>query len=113
MSKSKYHAKKTMVYGIEFDSQKEAQHYMKLRSMEREGKIRNLKRQVEYELIPKQVTIFNGKQKTLRATHYVSDFEYDDLFGHHVVDVKGLRTREYMIKKKLMLWIHHIVVEEI
>ena len=102
---SKYHAKKTTVNGIVFDSKKEALRYAELLLLESAGAIQNLRRQVSYELIP--------KQKGERACHYVADFIYDENGGTVVEDVKGVRTDAYRIKRKLMLWRYGIRIKEI
>lgn len=45
--------------------------------------------------------------------HYTPDFSYTDDRGvHHVEDVKGRVSREYPIKKRLMLASHGVTVEE-
>lgn len=100
--------------GIKFDSKKEAQVYARLKTMEKFGIIKDLERQVEYELIPKFE--FNGK--TYRKTIYKCDFRYvsveDDKI--HVVDVKSLITAKndvYRLKKKLMAYKYGIEIEEI
>ena len=50
-----------------------------------------------------------------RECSYVADHVYFDLaLGKVVVeDVKGVRTEAYKIKKKLMLWVHGIVISEV
>lgn len=49
-----------------------------------------------------------------RRCEYVADFVYRDRQGRLVVeDVKGVRTKEYIIKKKLMLWVYGIEVKEV
>ena len=102
---SKYRNRKTVIDGITFDSKKEGQRYQELKLLQRAGKIRNLRMQVEFELIPKQA----GE----RACKYKADFVYH-LAGEMVVeDVKGKRTREYIIKRKLMLWRHGIKIVEV
>lgn len=110
---SKYGNRKTTLNGVEFDSHKEAQRYAQLRLLERAGKISNLRRQVKYVLIPAQR---DEKGKLLeRECSYVADHVYFDLaLGKVVVeDVKGVRTEAYKIKKKLMLWVHGIVISEV
>ena len=104
---NKYGAKKIRdpATGYVFDSKKEFVRWCELRIMERAGKISDLKRQVSYELIP--------KQKGERACTYVADFVYIDENGETVVeDSKGVRTDAYRIKRKLMLWVHHIKIKE-
>lgn len=117
MPMSKYHAKKTEVDGIVFDSKKEAQRYNQLKVMEKFGLICNLKRQCKYELIPAQY--IDGKCVE-RAVTYVADFEYEVLkdpkipTGTHIVeDVKGMRTKDYIIKRKLMLHLQGIRITEV
>lgn len=104
--KNKYGARKVKAPdGQVFDSQKEYNRWCNLRLLERAGKISDLKRQVKYELIPKQ----EGE----RACTYVADFVYVDAAGNPVVeDCKGFRTEGYKIKRKLMLWVHGIKVKE-
>ncbi len=103
---SKYHAKKVTVDGIVFDSKKEAQRYGQLRLMEKARLITDLQRQVCFQLIPKQ----SGE----RSCQYIADFVYRDRDGKTVVeDVKGYRTDAYIIKRKLMLWVHGIHITEI
>ena len=103
--KNKYGARKvTSPDGHVFDSKKEFVRWCDLRLLERAGKISDLKRQVKYELIPKQ----DGE----RACNYVADFVYCQDGNTVVEDCKGFRTEGYKIKRKLMLWVHGIKVKE-
>ena len=117
MRVGKYGNRKVVVDGIRFDSQKEAHRWQELRLLERAGKIADLRRQVRYELIPAQR--INGKCVE-RAVCYYADFVYRDERGHLIVeDVKGYRDPQnagyakFVIKRKLMLWVHGIRVNEI
>lgn len=103
---NKYGAKKiTAPDGSVFDSKKEFHRWCELRLLERAGKISGLRRQISYELIP--------KQKGERACSYIADFVYFNEVGDLVVeDCKGYRTDAYKIKKKLMLWVHGIRIYE-
>ena len=96
---SKYHSKKTTIYGITFDSKKEANRYCELRLLEMAGKIKDLQLQQQFVLQPS----FKKKGKTIRAITYVADFVYFDLerMKNVVEDVKGFKTKEYMLKKKI------------
>lgn len=105
---SKFHAKKTVVDGIEFDSAKEAKRYTKLRAMEEEGKIQGLRLQVPYELLPS----FECDGVKYRGMKYVADFVYYRDGKQIVEDCKGFKTPEYKMKKKLMAYINHINIEE-
>lgn len=96
---SKYHAQKTVLDGIKFDSKKEANRYAELKIMERAGLISGLQRQVRFELIP----AFDVDGKHYRPTSYVADFVYTDVkSGKQVVeDCKGFRTDIYRLKAKM------------
>lgn len=106
---SKYRAKKVEVDGIRFDSRKEAERYKKLRILQATGEISDLQLQVKFELIPSQRS--DGRVIE-RAVTYVADFTYLCNGVFVVEDVKGLRTPEYVIKRKLMLYIHGIRIKE-
>ena len=109
---SKYNAQKTTVDGITYDSRKEAQRAQELRLMLKAGIISNLREQVPYELIPAQKNEY-GKVIE-RAVIYKADFVYDDENGKTVVeDVKGVRTKEFVIKRKLMLYEYGIRIREV
>ena len=108
---SKYRAKKTEVDGIAFDSKKEAKRFMELELLVKNGAISNLQRQVKFELIPSQK--IDGKVAE-RACSYVADFVYLDKEGNTIVeDTKGVKTKDYIIKRKLMLWVHGIRIKEV
>lgn len=122
---AKYHNQKKIYDGQAFDSKKEAKRYQQLKLMEKAGVITNLQRQTKYELIPAQY--IDGKCVE-RSVTYIADFEYDELVPlrqrsvmveadakmkrHVVEDCKGYRTDVYKLKKKLMLWLHHIQILE-
>jgi hypothetical protein len=108
--RSKYQSKKTTVDGIEFDSQKEARRFRELVLLERAGRIQDLKWQVKFELIPSQR--IDGKVVE-RACTYVADFVYTENGKNVVEDTKGFKTKDYIIKRKLMLWVHGIRIKEI
>lgn len=107
---SKYGNRKTLVDGIEFDSRKEAQRWAELKLLERAGQIYNLQRQVSFVLIPKQTR--NGKVVE-RPCVYKADFVYTENGEEVVEDAKGMRTKEYTIKRKLMLWQYGIQIKEV
>lgn len=118
---SKYYSKKVEVGGEVFDSRKEYRRFCELSLLLRAGAITELKRQVEFELIPAQrepdtVGVRGGikKGKVIeQKCSYVADFVYKEN-GHTVVeDTKGFKTKDYIIKRKLMLWVHKIKIKEI
>lgn len=108
--RSKYGNRKTVYDGISFDSKKEAQRYAELKLLLRANVIENLELQKEYELIPSQ---YIGKKCVERALKYKADFVYKQNGETIVEDAKGIRTKEYTIKRKLMLYIHGIRIKEV
>ena len=124
---NKYGNRKVIIDGEVFDSKREAYRYQDLKFREKIGAISDLKRQVVYELIPvqreKSTKVYKkGRKKGQpvegkiieKAVTYIADFVYtDSATGKEVVeDAKGMRTRDYIIKRKLMLYIHGIKVQE-
>lgn len=120
---AKYHSKKVTRNGITYDSIKEAKRHQELLLLERAGAIKDLQRQVEFELIPTQrepdrVGVRGGKIKGKTIEHavkYVADFVYIENGKQVVEDVKSpaTRTRDYIIKRKLALWMLGIRIKEV
>jgi hypothetical protein len=125
MRANKYHNKKVAVGGEVFDSKKELRRYNELLLLQRAGEISDLKRQVEYELIPAQYETkeqYSKSGKRLkdkrglleRRVCYVADFVYKTKDGETVVeDTKGIKTDKYILKRKMMLFFHGIRIKEI
>lgn len=97
--------------GTKFDSKAEHRRWHHLLLQQRAKVIRNLERQVVYELAP-GVTIAGRRRPPLR---YIADMRYIDVAtGKTVVeDVKGAVTPEFRIKRHLMAWVHGIEIREI
>ena len=123
---TKYNASKCVVDGITFDSRKEAKRYCELKLLEKENVIRDLRLQVEFELLPNQYATEkrygkNGKplkdKKVLleRRVVYRADFVYilNETNETVVEDVKGIRLDTYKIKKKLMLYRYGVRIKEV
>lgn len=119
---NKYHARKYVIDNEVFDSKKEAGRWQELKLLERAGEISHLQRQVKYVLIPSQYEVSgytkSGKEKkhlVERECSYVADFVYHELASNEVVveDVKGFKTKDYIIKRKLMLHVHGIRIREV
>lgn len=108
----KYGNSKVAVGGKRYDSKREAGRAAMLRLMASAGSISDLREQVRYTLIPSQYV--NGKCVE-RSVMYIADFVYvDNATGETVVeDTKGFRTKDYIIKRKLMLWVHGIQIREV
>lgn len=117
----KYHNRKATINGITFDSKKEAHRYQELKLLEKAGEISGLQLQVKYVLIPAQYepdTVGNRggikKGKLIeRECSYIADFVYQENRETVVEDTKGMRTKDYIIKRKLMLWVHGIRIREV
>ena len=109
---NKYGNEKTEVDGIKFASRHEAKRYVELKYMERAGLIKNLQLQRVYTLIGTQKDKAGNVLE--RPVKYIADFVYKDKDGKTVVeDAKGVRTDVYRIKRKLMLSIYGIRVQEV
>lgn len=127
--RSKYNNKKVVIEDEKtgtrtvFDSEKEYHRWCQLKLMEEAGEIRNLERQVPYELIPAQYSYIprygkkgqrlkDEKKRLEAACFYKADFTYWQDGEFIVEDSKGKRTADYVIKRKLMLWKHGIQIKE-
>jgi len=121
--RSKYGNKKAQHDGIIFDSRRERNRYIILSALQRAGEISDLKMQVSFEIIPAVYEVVEKQMKTKvkkvekcvqRATHYIADFVYKDKDGNVVVeDSKGCRTKEYLLKKKMMRAFLGIEIKEV
>lgn len=109
--KNKYHNKKILFDGHNFDSIKEKNYYIKLKALEKAGLIRNLELQKEYLLQDS----FKLNGTTRRKITYKADFSYISTQDNkiHVIDVKGFKTEVYKLKKKLFEFKYKIELEEI
>lgn len=107
---SKYGSRKVTKDGVTFDSVKEYSRFCELSLLEKAGEITNLRRQVRFELIPSQK--MNGKVVE-RPVHYVADFVYQENGQTVVEDTKGFKTKDYILKRKMMLHIHGIRIREV
>ena len=101
---NKYKNKKVMYDGMEFDSQKEKNHYIGLKMLEKAGEIKDLELQKVFILQP----AFKKNGTSYRAITYKADFVYLDLRTNKIVveDTKGYRTEVYKIKKKLFEYVY-------
>lgn len=123
LKRAKYGNNKIVIGDNTYDSMKEYRRYLDLLMLEKAGEIEDLRRQVKFILIPAQrepdtVGKRGGlkKGKLLeREVAYFADFVYKDVESGEIVveDTKGMRTKEYIIKRKLMLYVHHIKIKEV
>ena len=99
--KNKYNARKTVMCGHTFDSKREAEYYLLLREKKRLGEIKSIDLQPTYTLLE---GFRDNQGKPQKPITYTPDFlvEYDD-GRREVIEVKGMRTRDYLLRKKLFL----------
>ena len=107
---SKYHSKKITVNGITYDSRKEANRHSELLLLQRAGRISDLETQVKFELLPSQR--IDGKVVE-RPVTYIADFVYRQDGKKIVEDTKGFKTKDYILKRKMLLYFHGIRIKEI
>ena len=121
---NKYYSHKVVVDGETFDSKKEYQFYLSLLRRQELGEVKDVRRQVKFVLIPTQreepiLMKRTGKLKEGRVIErecsYIADFVYEDCKSGkiEVVDTKGYKTKDYIIKRKLMLFLNGIRVKEV
>lgn len=110
--RNKYHSRKITKDGEVFDSVKEYRRWCELKLLERGKAIADLNRQVKFNLIPAQKDPATGKVVE-RACDYIADFVYWDGKKYVVEDTKGFKTKDYIIKRKLMLYVHGIRIREV
>lgn len=127
---NKYHNKKINVNGIVYDSKKEYRRHQELSLLERVGTIQDLRRQVKFILIPAQYETYarygkkgqrlkDGQRLLEKECSYTADFVYIENGKTVVEDVKGYRdpssagVAKFIIKRKLMLYIHGIRIKEV
>lgn len=113
---AKYGNKKVFYNNQKFDSKKEARRYKELLLLQELGEIKELQTQVEFTLIPSQYEVINGKKRCIeRPCKYRADFVYIDTELNAVIveDTKGFKTKDYIIKRKLMLKEFGIRIKEV
>jgi hypothetical protein len=98
---NKFRAIKTEVDGIKFDSRREAAHYTELRRLEDVGMITDLVCHPPYLL---QRAFIDNQGQKVKNIRYIADFKYNSNGIEYIEDVKGMRTKEYILKRKLMLF---------
>lgn len=110
-SYSKYRNEKVYLDGIKFDSNRECQRYIELKTMLNAGLIKDLELQKTFVL--QEGYSINGHK--VRPITYKADFVYFDVKSHKIVveDVKGMRTDVYKIKKKLFEYKFRMPIVEI
>lgn len=125
MTRNKFGNRKVTIDGMTFDSKHEYQRWKELTLLEKAGKIQGLFRQVKFELIPAQYERYerisqktgkqlaDGQRCVEKAATYIADFVYWEGDRMIVEDAKGVRTPEYILKRKLMLARHGVKIREV
>ena len=131
--KNKLNAHKVEYDGFTFGSKKEAIRWAELKLLERSGRITDLDRQVTFELIPAHFEEVptgefykkgekKGQPKFKRVciekgVTYVADFVYMENGKKVVEDTKGCKKgityNYFVLKRKLLLWVHGIRIKEV
>lgn len=114
-TKSKFHAYKAMVDGIQFDSLNESRYYVyikQVRDSQQEtehGKLLSFEMQVPFIIVPSHIK--NGHR--IRKMEYLADFVlcYED-GTKRVIDVKGVETDVFKLKKKFVEYVYPEVTIE-
>lgn len=125
MSGNKYRNRKVELDGFTFDSKKEARRYQELKLLENAGQISRLELQKKYILIPAQYETYerysektgkrlkDGKICIEKECAYIADFAYIENGRLVVEDTKGMKTKDYIIKRKMLLFLYGIRVREV
>lgn len=130
---NKYHAEQAAVplkngKTLVFDSRKEMRRFLELQELQKAGEIRNLRLQVDFTL-QEGFTTPDGER--VRAIRYRADFTYDErdhdreevaadcgfpceAWNNGIIeDVKGKKTKEYLMKRKMMQEVYGIKIREV
>ena len=98
--KTKYRANKTSIDGHTFDSKKEAEYYCELKWKLQSHEINGFCLQPTFMLAP--------------GLKYKADFiVFNSDNTYEVIDVKGLKTKEYIAKKKVFEDKYNMKIKEI
>lgn len=107
----KFKNKKMITAEGVFDSKFEWEYWLELKEREKRGEISNLQRQVSFEIIPRQSDWVEKQLKTKtkmvevfreHPVYYIADFVYYEDGKRIIIDCKGVKTADYVIKRKLM-----------
>jgi len=98
---NKYNARKTVMCGHTFDSKREAEVYLELLAQKQAGEIVRIGFQPSYTLL---AGFKDNTGKNQKPITYTADFFVTYADGRsEVIEVKGVRTRDYLLRKKLFL----------
>lgn len=124
-NRPKYGNTKKIVDGITFDSKREADAYVYLKALQEKGLISDLQIHPKWELQPKMTEQYVEHLKTKDRVRertvqlpitYTADFSFNYKGKFICADIKVSKymlPKEFVIKKKMMRYVHGIVVTEI
>lgn len=99
---NKFNAKKVREDGYTFDSMAEWRQYLKLRQMQQDREISDLRVHPQFTLRERmQLTLANGKRELLSAIHHRPDFGFTENGRQVVLEVKGVRTQDWKMRYNL------------
>lgn len=102
--RSKFGNLKVEIDGIKFDSKKEANYYSKLVLLQKSGEV------LKFELQPKFEINING----IKCGFYKADFKVIWKSGSvKIIDVKGMKTPVYSLKKRIIEALYGIKIIEV
>lgn len=107
---SKFRNRKVQTEEGKFDSRRELKRWNELKLLQRVGEISELERQVRFRLLPGG-TRDDGKPE--RPVDYVADFVYVAKGKKIVEDAKGFKTTDYILKRKMMLFLLGLTIQEV
>lgn len=121
---NKYHAKKVVVDGMTFDSEKESKRYLFLKQSQSDGVISDLELQPRYIILPaikgerikhfKRIPDRIEEYTIQQPVKYTADFRYVKDGQTVVEDVKGSKftmSRDLPLRIKMMKYFHNIDVK--
>ena len=108
---SKYGAKKVVIHGHCFASQKEATRYLLLKQRERDGEITDLELQPRFDFVINSAPV---KMKNGQTARYTADFAYRENGKRVVEEVKGYITQDYRLRVAIFKHIYpHVEFREV
>ena len=126
---NKYGNKKVVIDGIEFDSKNEGYRWSYLKLLEKKGEIRNLRRQVYFEITPdiyqiiprvgkRGQPLMPNRRLMLNKCGYYADFVYEARnkkgnippWRTVIEDFKGKETKEFILKRKVLWYFRGVFI---
>jgi len=111
MKQNKFRNKPKTVNGIKFQSTKEADFYIKLLMLKKFGEIKEIELQPRFDYL---ITYSQNDLSLSKKTFYKADFRVKYTNNDVIIyDVKGVRTPEFIRKKKIIEHLYNIKIIEV